>query len=150
MDIMFAMDGSTSVGSSNYEIQKTWLRSLITSTSNTSRVAIDVFSNNSSLILDMDYYSQSFIETFVSNISYPSGYTNTMDTLQTAIDNFNSAWYDTNRINIMVLITDGRPCISGCCYCSACYQKIPLQNAGIFMDYLKIVIHNSEIKKWTI
>ncbi len=79
MDIIFAIDGSKSVGSSNFEEQLNWVANLITDALPTNaRIGIIEFDTTSNILYELDNgLNKAQLAHNVLNIQYPAGQTNT-------------------------------------------------------------------------
>lgn len=112
MDIVFALDASGSIGYSAFQNELTWLEGVITNGlgSNT-RLDFIRFATDVDELLTFPAeaaYTQQQLLTFVADIVYTGGDTDTVGAIQAAINQF--ALYSTaNRSKILIIITDGNP-----------------------------------------
>ncbi|XP_071091672.1 uncharacterized protein [Haliotis cracherodii] len=113
-DIVFMLDSSGSVGSSNFNLLLTFVKSIVQDfdvASNKIRIGVEKFSSRPYLEFHLNQYSnKQDVLNAVTNIKYVSGGTNTGDALKYLQDNmFNTKNGDRPGVpNIAIIITDGR------------------------------------------
>eukprot|EP01083_Nonionella_stella_P318524 1164803_1 len=132
LDILFAIDGSGSMGLDNWIVQKNFIKNLTVHEINidVSKIGFATFSHS----VDFSRSIQSWqtiaeLENYVSGLLWPAGWTFTWEAINQSVLEFtgerkgSSYTPDPNRKQVLILITDGNPCgpsSEGGCPCSLC------------------------------
>jgi len=133
LDIMFIMDASGSVGSSNWVTEQDFVINMIeTGVNDDSQIAIMDFASGAWAQWNFtDSQVRSDITTHVSNMGYTQGSTHMKTALTAAITVFDKTG-DPNLNNVAMLITDGNPYPSYTqSVCDSATIKNSLDDAGI-------------------
>ena len=138
LDILFGVDTSGSIGLSGFKIQKQFIENLvIQGVNNGSRIGFTMFNTNINASKPIDYWATNDLLLYVRGLYWTSGWTNTPDLLDSALDTFEDA-YDPERQQVLMLITDGNPCLpdsQGGCPQGVCSYANQVKSAGIIIIY---------------
>lgn len=121
MDVFFSLDASGSIGYSDFQVELDWVVDVLESAfgSNT-RHAFNRFASSSSTLMHLptsEGKTTQELQTFVSNIAYTGGGTNTAASLDDAIWEFET-YSSPYASRILILITDGNPTAGDLNVCS--------------------------------
>lgn len=113
-DVVFLVDGSTSIQSTNFEIMKSFMNSVVNTTQvgqDNVRVCTIIYSTNVTVHFPLNqYYSKEDVQEAISALIYPTGDTYTAKALQYSLDYFDEArgGRSANGVpQLMFVITDG-------------------------------------------
>ncbi len=115
VDVLLLMDASGSVGSSDFDMEKTFVNDVINSVfpDPEDRVGIIRFSTSVDTLYQFDDdQTRTTLSSFVNTISYPGGWTDTLGALNQAIVEFDTL-SSTEKDKLIIIITDGNPILSG-------------------------------------
>ena len=111
MDLAIVLDGSGSIGSSDFKLAQSFVSSLV-DTFNLTNVNLGfiVFSSTSSVVFPMNNnLSLADMKTKIISSAYPGSSTNTADAILTAKDMLLKATHREGSPRIMAIFTDGAP-----------------------------------------
>eukprot|EP01083_Nonionella_stella_P032131 87932_1 len=132
LDILFAIDGSGSVGQDNWIIQRDFIKKLVVHDINidVSKIGFATFSTHVNFSRSIQSWQTiAELENYVSGLRWPEGWTYTWEAINQSVLEFtgerkgSSYTPDPNRKQVLILITDGNPCgpsSEGGCPCSLC------------------------------
>eukprot|EP00484_Ammonia_sp_Unknown_P004174 CAMPEP_0197074786 /NCGR_PEP_ID=MMETSP1384-20130603/211281_1 /TAXON_ID=29189 /ORGANISM="Ammonia sp." /LENGTH=708 /DNA_ID=CAMNT_0042513627 /DNA_START=50 /DNA_END=2177 /DNA_ORIENTATION=+ len=134
VDILFGVDASDSVGINGFQFQKVLISNLVSQCMSTdSRIGVIKFSTEVILSPPIQYWQTSEFERYVADhVLWTGGWRNTPELLTTAISEFDRV-YNSTRQQIMIIVTDGNPCVpaSGGCPQSVCQYAEQIKKAGV-------------------
>jgi len=123
LDILFNIDTSGSIGFAGFQIQKQFITTLVTQgINNGSRIGFFLFDTEVNQSRGIQEWDSDELEDFTNGLYFSAGFTNTPGVLQASITEFDRT-FDQSRKQILMLITDGRPCLPqsmGGCPLSVC------------------------------
>jgi len=134
-DVYFVMDISSSIGSSAWQEDVTFVSDMITTgLTNSSRVGIIIFSSYVSVEynLTQQQHPRSVLSTFVLDIAYTGGTTYTKSAVQVAIKMFEK-FSTIGNPRLLFLITDGKPNPSTLQSPCSLYPTLVAQNISVFI-----------------
>ncbi|MCP3659954.1 MAG: VWA domain-containing protein [Bacteroidetes bacterium] len=142
INLMFGVDASGSVGSSNFNITKNWLKKIVHKLDldpqlSQTKIGLIEFHNLTNYYLPLGYHNESYVNSIIDNdLEYQiNGYTNTPLLLNDTIDVFDNEPQSNHTKNILILITDGIPCMPDNCPYFICED--PDHKIGYIMpDYI--------------
>ncbi len=113
LETVFLMDGSGSLGSSGFVIEKTFVNNIIQNgLPSDSPVGLVLFATGANTLYDFsDDQDRTALTNFINNIVYPGGNTYTKDAVLAGMDIFDQTGSPQNN-KLMFLITDGNPTTS--------------------------------------
>ena len=108
-DVIFLLDGSGSVGSTGWALQRQFVADLVTTGLDpNSRVGIIRYATGAETVWTFaDSQDRNDIATALNGLSYPAGQSYTRTAVQQALDDFQA--YGDTRPRLLFLITDGSP-----------------------------------------
>ena len=134
LDILFNIDVSSSIGLSGWDIKKNFTRTLATQgISDSARIGFYLFSTDVNKSRDLQFWESQDLETYVEGLYLTRGWTNTPEVIQASIDHFNQT-FDDEREQVLVLITDGEPCVRSACPADVCYLEEQLKKTGVYIE----------------
>ena len=134
LDILFNIDTSGSIGYKGFQIKKQFIRTLATQgISDSARIGFYLFSTDVNKSRDLQFWESQDLETYVEGLYLTRGWTNTPEVIQASIDHFNQT-FDDEREQVLVLITDGEPCVRSACPADVCYLEEQLKKTGVYIE----------------
>ena len=132
-DILLNIDSSGSIGWSNFQTQKTFIKTLVTQgISNGSNIGFFIFSTYINESRPIQHWDDDELLNYAEGLHYQwRSSTNTGGVLSASLDEFDRT-YDPERQQILMLITDGIPCLPGNCPHSVCGYANSFLSAGIW------------------
>ena len=140
IDLVFALDESGSVGNSNYQKAKDFMKTVVArfdvgAGANQAQVAVMTFSTNAELNWKLNQYnSMSAVTNAISSIAYDSGWTCTGKAMEMMTDQMlcpSCGGYRAAAKRVVLFLTDGNPSSSSRC--------TPTVNRETAIDNLKLV-----------
>eukprot|EP01083_Nonionella_stella_P269028 909892_1 len=141
LDILFAVDTSGSIGLDGFQIQKQFLRTLVTQGINDgSKIGFVMFSTNVNFSRTITTWENTALDNYVKGLYWKGGYTNTPDVIEQSIEEFDGSkpgsHYvpESDRQQVLIMITDGNPCLPellGGCPLSVCQFSTQIKTKGI-------------------
>eukprot|EP01083_Nonionella_stella_P135887 413349_1 len=119
LDILFAIDGSGSIGLDNWIVQKNFIKNLTVHDINidVSKIGFATFSRSVNFSRSIQSWQTiAELENYVSGLRWPEGWTYTWEAINQSVLEFtgerkgSSYIPDSNRKQVLILITDGNPC----------------------------------------
>ena len=130
-DILWNVDTSGSIGYNGFQTQKTFIKKMVTQgISNGSNIGFYMFSSNVNASRDIQHWNDDDLLEYVEGLYWTAGFTNTGGVLTASLAEFERS-YDPERQQILMLITDGIPCVSGNCPHSVCGYANDFLQEGI-------------------
>eukprot|EP01083_Nonionella_stella_P066167 174032_1 len=139
LDILFAIDASGTVGPDGWEIQKEFIGTLVLQDiNNGSKIGFVLFSTKVNFSKSIQTWQTEELDNYVSGLYWQQGYTNTPGAVNASILEFsgsnpagaiNPYVPDPERQKILIMITDGIPCLPellGGCPQSVCQYQTPI------------------------
>ena len=167
IELVFALDESGSVGRSNYNKAKDFMKDVVTRFNigpgvNEARVAVVTFSTLAEINWKLDAHTDvSSLNTAIDNIAYDAGWTCTGKVMETITDNIICPGCPGNRASssrVVLFLTDGNPSASRNCQPEvnritaienlklAVDRVVPVGiGSGISEQYLQSLAHNMPI-----
>eukprot|EP01083_Nonionella_stella_P032135 87948_1 len=149
LDILFAIDGSGSMGLDNWIVQKNFIKNLTVHEINidVSKIGFATFSRSVNFSRSIQSWQTiAELENYVSGLRWPEGWTYTWEAINQSVLEFtgerkgSSYTPDPNRKQVLILITDGNPCgpaSIGSCPSTLC--PISGVNISAYNQYLPLI-----------
>ena len=157
LDILFGIDASGSIGLNSWLIQRQFIEILVNQgiNINESRIGFTLFATHVNVSAPIQYWSTDDIVSYVQGLYWTSGWTNTPDLITSSLAQFATSSL-TERQQILLIITDGRPCLPdslGGCPVSVCSyaNQIKAENIrvviiaiGEFAEYYECMLQSDD------
>jgi len=131
LDILFNVDTSGSIGYNGFQTQRDFLRDLVTQgINNGSNIGFFMFSTTVNESRGLQQWDEDELLNYVNGLYWSAGFTNTGGVIEASLAEFERT-YDAERQQVLMMVTDGNPCLRGNCPFSVCGYASQLKAAGI-------------------